>query len=808
MSTATFEIRDMSCGACVGRVERAVARIPGVERAAANLAARTLRVDYAAPADLPALTRALAQAGYPPAQAVAVLAVEGMHCASCVARIEAALAGLPGVVSACVNLAAGTAHVTHVAGAVDEGTLTDAVARAGYAARPVPAGDAGAALAAETRAAGRRAALAGALALPLVVLEMGGHLIPAFHHWQHVTFGAGAVWAVQGVLAALILAGPGRSFFLRGLPGLWRGRPDMNALVALGSGAAFLYSLVATVAPALLPEASRAVYFEAAAVIVALVLVGRWLEARAKGQAGAAIRALVALAPATARRLTPAGPEEVPAAALRPGDRVLVRPGERLPADGVVEDGESHVDEAMLTGEALPRPKAPGAAVTGGTVNGAGALTVRLVRTGADTTLARIVALVEAAQGAKLPVQALVDRITARFVPAVLAVAAATVAAWLAFGPSLAHALVAGVSVLIIACPCAMGLATPVSIMVGLGRAAQLGLLVRRGEALQRLEGARVVAFDKTGTLTEGRPALTDLIAAEGVGAEAVLTLAAAVEAASEHPLARAIAAAAGGRPLPAAAGFRALPGEGVTATVAGARVALGTARLMAREGADTAPLAAQAEGLAAAGKTVLFAAVDGRLAALLAVSDPLKPGAAEAVAALHARGLTTAMITGDGAPTARAIAAQLGIDRIAAEVLPAAKLAAVERLKAEGPVAFVGDGINDAPALAAADVGLAIGTGTDVAIESADVVLVSGDPRGVVQAVDLSRAVMRNIRQNLVWAFAYNVALIPVAAGLLYPAAGLLLSPMLAAAAMAASSVLVVGNALRLRRFGRGGQA
>lgn len=806
MTTATLEIRDMSCGACVGRVERAIAPLPGVEMAAANLAQRTLRVSFAAPADLPTIASALDRAGYPPARAVTRLAVEGMHCASCVGRIETALRAVPAVVAATVNLADATARVEHLAGAATPAVLAAAVAKAGYAARPLtdtaPAADH---LAAETRAAGRRAALAAALALPVVVLEMGGHVFPAFHHWQHALLGQTGAWALQAALAAVLLAWPGREFYVRGARSLARRAPDMNALVMLGTAAAFAYSLVATFAPEVLPPASRAVYYEAAAVIVALVLLGRWLEARAKGHAGAAIRRLVALAPATAMRLGPAGPEEVPAAGLQPGDRVLVRPGARVPADGIVEEGDSWVDESMLTGEPLPVAKAPGAAVTGGTVNGAGALTVRLTRTGEATTLSRIVALVEGAQGAKLPVQAMVDRITLWFVPAVLVVAAVTVAAWLALGPSLAHALVAGVSVLIIACPCAMGLATPTSIMVGTGKAAELGVLFRQGEALQALQETRVVALDKTGTLTKGAPELTDLEVAEGFDEAEVLALVAGAEADSEHPIADAIVRGAkvAGLTVPVAAELEAVPGFGVTAAVAGRRVAVGADRFMRRLEADPTPLAASAEALARAGKTPVYAAIDGRLAAVLAVADPIKASTPAAIAALHALGLRVAMITGDDRRTAQAIADQLGIDEVLAEVLPDGKVAAVRELQAAGrKVAFVGDGINDAPALAAADVGLAIGTGTDIAIESADVILMAGDLRGIPNALALSRATLTNIRQNLFWAFAYNTVLIPVAAGVLYPSLGVLLSPVLAAAAMGFSSVFVLSNALRLRRF------
>ena len=490
-----------------------------------------------------------------------------------------------------------------------------------------------------------------------------------------------------------------------------------------------------------------------------------------------------------------------------PGDIILVRPGDRIAVDGEVIEGRSHVDESMITGEPIPVEKGPGDMVTGGTVNGAGGFRFRATRVGADTTLAQIVKMVEEAQGAKLPIQGLVDRITLWFVPAVMAVAVLTVLVWLAFGPSpaLTHALVAGVAVLIIACPCAMGLATPTSIMVGTGRAAELGVLFRKGDALQELQGVDVVALDKTGTLTHGRPELTDLRMANGFDRAEVLALVAAVERGSEHPIAEAIvrAAQAEGLDLPRADGFGSLTGHGVQATVEGRRVLVGADRLMAREGIDLGDLAQAGAELAAEGRTPLYAAIDGRAAAVIGVSDPLKPTTRAAIAALHRLGLEVAMITGDNRATAQAIARQVGIDRVEAEVLPEGKVAAIEALRAGGKkLAFVGDGINDAPALASADVGIAIGTGTDVAIEAADVVLMSGDLRGVVNAFEISAQTMRNIRQNLFWAFAYNTALIPVAAGVLYPVFGVLLSPVLAAGAMAMSSVFVVSNALRLRRF------
>jgi P-type Cu+ transporter len=646
--------------------------------------------------------------------------------------------------------------------------------------------------------------IAALLTLPVFVLEMGSHTIPAFHHWVMDTIGHQTSRLIQFVLTTAVLLGPGLQFYRKGIPALLRGAPDMNALVAIGTGAAWSFSVVATFAPQLLPAGSAQVYFEAAAVIVTLILLGRTLEARAKGRTGEAIRKLMGLRAHTALVVRDGAAEEVPVDTIVPGDLIRLRPGERVAVDGEVTEGTSWVDESMLTGEPLPVAKEPGAEVTGGTVNGTGSLTFRATRVGRDTTLAQIIRMVEEAQGARLPIQSLVNRITAVFVPVVIGIAALTVAVWLAFGPepALTHALVAGVAVLIIACPCAMGLATPTSIMVGTGRAAELGVLFRKGDALQSLHEARVVAFDKTGTLTAGRPEMVALEAASGQDADRVLALAAALEARSEHPIAGAIVRAARtrGLALTEPEGFGSETGFGVSGTVEGHTVMIGAARLFDREGIDLGPLAAAAEAQAARGRTPLFVAVDGTAAAFLAVADPVKPGTPAAVKALHALGLEVAMITGDSRRTAEAIAADLGIDHVVAEVLPDGKVAALESLRAGRKVAFVGDGINDAPALAAADVGLAIGTGTDVAIESADVVLVSGDIGGVVNAFHVSARTMTNIRQNLFWAFGYNVLLIPVAAGVLFPFGGPLLSPMLAAGAMALSSVFVLTNALRLR--------
>lgn len=736
------------------------------------------------------------------------LSVEGMSCASCVAHVERALKAQPGIEEARVNLATGRASLTLAAGAPSPERIAAAVTEAGYDATPVTDDRAAQDREAKAREAEqtglrRDTLLAAAGTIPLMVLEMGGHLVPAFHHWLGMTFGDTALRLVTFLLAAFVMFGPGRRFFVLGFASLRRLAPDMNALVMIGAGAAFLYSAVASFLPALLPPGTALTYFETGAVIVTLILAGRWLEARARGRTSEAIRRLVQLQPRTARLRTANGEREVAIEDLRVGDTLLVRPGERIPTDGVVVEGASPVDEAMLTGEPLPVSKKPGDTVTGGTVNGAGALAVEARSVGADTVLAQILRTVEEAQGAKLPIQALVDRVTAVFVPAILLAALATFLVWLVFGPApaLPFALVNAVSVLIIACPCAMGLATPVSIMIGVGKGAELGILFRRGEALQALRDIRTVALDKTGTLTEGRPKLTDVAVAEGFMREDVLALAAAVEARSEHPVAQAIVAAAPGS-LASATAFVAESGYGVSALVGGRRVAVGSDRMMARDGIDIGALSATSEALACAGKTPLYVAVDGRVAGALAVADTVRPTTPDALAGLHGQGLRLAMITGDDPRTARAIASELGIDEVAAQVLPADKAAIVRRLREGGGVAFVGDGINDAPALAEAEVGVAVGTGTDIAIESADVVLMSGDLRKLPVGIALSRATMRNIRQNLVWAFGYNALLIPVAAGVLYPAFGVTLSPILASAAMALSSVSVLSNALRLRGF------
>ncbi len=796
-----LKVTGMGCASCVGRVEAALRDVPGVEDASVNFATKTAQVAFEGSAS--ALTKALDAAGYPAETSQADLSIDGMTCASCVAKIERVLTSSSGVIDAQVNLATRTATVTYATGATTPESLAQVITKIGYPARIQDVSEPENREEDEIRRLTRTTILAAVLALPVFILEMGGHMIPAFHHWVHATIGAQSSQLIQFVLTSALLIGPGRVFYRKGIPSLLQGTPDMNALVALGTGAAYLYSVVATFAPGVLPQGTANVYFEAAAVIVVLILLGRLMEARAKGKTGAAIRKLVGLQPKTARVEVDGQLQDRPIAEIAVGAILHIRPGERVPVDAEVLEGTSYVDESMITGEPVPVGKSPGAPVVGGTVNGTGALRVRATRVGGDTVLAQVIRMVQQAQGAKLPIQGLVDRITYRFVPAVILVAVITVAIWLIFGPSpaLPLALVAGVSVLIIACPCAMGLATPTSIMVGTGRAAELGVLFRKGDALQQLQQARVIAMDKTGTLTLGRPELDSVTTANGFDRDEVVRLAAALEARSEHPIASAITRA-GPATLPEASDVRSLTGLGVQGQVEGRDVLIGSHRLMQQRGIDLGFLMEEAETRAAEGATPLFVALDGQAAATLSVSDPIKPGTEEALARLHQMGLTAAMVTGDNARTAQALADRLGIDHVTAEVMPDGKVDAITALRDQfGTLAFVGDGINDAPALASADIGIAIGTGTDVAIETADVVLMSGDLRGVANATEISRRTMRNIRQNLGWAFGYNVLLIPVAAGALYPFGGHLLSPALAAGAMALSSVFVVSNALRLRR-------
>jgi len=809
-ATLTVPIEGMTCASCVGRVEKVLKRLPGVSNAAVNLATERAEVTFTGAPDPVLVAKAVEEAGYSVPEQTTSLQIEGMTCASCVARIERVLEAVPGVTAAVVNLATEKAQIRHTA-SLAASDLERAVRDAGYEARQITADDTDdrerTKRELEIVRIGRSLFLAAVLTLPIFLIEMGSHFIPGVHEWIMDNLGHRESYYLQFALTSVVLFGPGLRFYTKGIPALLRGAPDMNSLVALGTAAAYSYSVVATFLPGLLPLGTANVYYEAAAVIVTLILLGRYLEARAKGRTSEAIKRLVGLSPKTARVVRNGQAVEVALDQVHVGDLVVVRPGEKVAVDGEVVEGSSYVDESMITGEPVPSQKSEGDPVVGGTINKTGSFTFRATKVGADTVLANIIRMVEEAQGSKLPIQALVDKVTAWFVPAVIAAAVATFLVWLVFGPepALSFALVNAVAVLIIACPCAMGLATPTSIMVGTGRAAELGVLFRKGEALQSLKGVSVVALDKTGTLTKGRPELTDVVTAPGFSDAEVLALVAAVETRSEHPIAEAIVEAAKARDLEVSepSAFDAVPGFGVSAVVGGRRVEVGADRFMQKLGYDVAGFAAAAKRLGEEGKSPLYAAVDGGLAAIIAVADPIKPSTPATIAALHDLGLKVAMITGDNRRTAEAIAKRLGIDEVHAEVLPDGKVEAVKRLREGGRhVAFVGDGINDAPALAEADVGIAIGTGTDIAVESADVVLMSGDLRGVINAISLSKATIRNIKQNLFWAFAYNVLLIPVAAGVLYPLDETLLSPMIAAGAMALSSVFVLGNALRLRGF------
>lgn len=737
-----------------------------------------------------------------------VMSVSNMSCASCAGRVDKALWQLPGVLAVDVNLATETVQVTYTPDLASRADFIAASTAAGYAAQEHSEDSHGQVQARKQQLAeayGRRSRLAVFLAAPVIILGMGGHVLPGFERLIADVIGQKANWIIQCIFATAVLFGPGLDFYRRGFPALWRGAPDMNSLVALGTGAAYAFSLIATFLPQVLPEGVSGVYYEPASLIVVLILFGRDLENRAKGRTGKAIQSLLGLRVKTAQVRRAGEFVDCPIEEIVVGDVLSLRPGERVAVDGVVHEGSSYIDESMITGEPRPVEKSTGAALTAGTVNGMGHVIYEARRVGHDTTLSQIIQLVEQAQGAKLPIKALVDRLTLWFVPMVLILAFVTVTVWMIWGPApaLPYALVAGVCVLIIACPCAMGLATPTSIMVGTGRAAEMGVLFRKGDALQLLADVDVIAFDKTGTLTRGQPVLTDLDVADGLGRRAALQVMASVEQGSDHPIARAIvmAAAEEGLDLLPIQDGQTYAGLGLSAHVAGEEVILGTERFMRERGIDVKGYHGSAEALASQGKSVIFAARAGQVIALAGVSDALKPSTQGAIAQLKAAGITVVMLTGDRRDAALQIAADLGIDQVHAELLPADKSRVLAELKTKArQLAFVGDGINDAPALAAADIGIALGTGTDVAVESADIVLMSGDLLGVVNAIEMSRLTLRNIKQNLFWAFGYNVALIPVAAGALYPAFGMLLSPILAAAAMALSSIFVLANALRLR--------
>ncbi len=813
----TLPVGGMTCASCVARVEKALAKVEGVSSASVNLAAGSATVTADPSRTGPSeLAEAVRGVGYEVPEERVSFPVEGMTCASCVARVERALRKVPGVSAASVNLAAGTATVEYFPGAISPEGLRSAVEGAGYAVPRVEPGEDPVARQerVQREEEGRlrsRLAVGLACGIPLLLLSHG-----------HMLFG-GDLLPISGFAAAVLqflLATPiqfysGSRYYLGAWTAARHGTTDMNTLVALGTSVAYLYSVVATFAPAWVSAEALTVhlYYETSAAIIVLVLLGRFFEARAKGRTSDAVKKLIGLAPKTARVERGGGEVDVPIESVTVGERVVVRPGERIPVDGAVEEGRSAVDESMLTGEPIPAEKTPGSAVTGGTMNLNGRLVFTATRVGKETVLSRIVEMVREAQGSKPPIGRLADVIASYFVPSVMAVAALTFLAWYLLGPEPrgTYAMVNMIAVLIIACPCAMGLATPTSIMVATGRGAELGILVRDGAALETAQKVDTVVLDKTGTITRGRPeAVAVLPAADGgwvgeAGERELLRLAACAESGSSHPLADAVVRAAREKGIDVASpeDFESVPGKGIRASAGGRRVLVGNAAWLAEEGVSAAPLLDPAARVADAGGTPVLVAVDGRAAGVIPIADAVKEGSPEAIRRLRGMGLEVVMLTGDDPRTAESVAREAGIDRVVAGVLPDRKAAEVKALQERGKVvAMVGDGINDAPALAQADVGMAIGTGTDIAMESGDLVLMGGDLRAVTAAISLSRATLRNIKQNLFWAFAYNVVLIPVAAGILYPFFGMLLDPVFAAAAMGMSSVSVVTNALRLRGF------
>ena len=814
--TLQVPIEGMTCASCSSRVQRGLSRLPGMADAAVNLATEKATVSYdPALLDQNAIIAAVHDIGYGVRLEKRTLHIGDMSCASCVARVEKALKATPGVTSVSVNFATETAAVEYLPGTVTQAALRAAVEGAGYVLREPEAGSM--VSAGDQAAEARRRELLVTRRKMIVSLGVGAFLMllgffpPSFLTQRQL-------WLVMFALATPVQFWAGRQFYRGAWASARHRTTDMNTLIAVGTSVAYVYSAAVTFFPGFFESIAgagfeAAVYYETAVIIIGLILLGRFLEARAKGQTSDAMKKLMGLQAKTARVVRDDVELDVPVDSVRAGDIVVVRPGEKIPVDGVVLDGRSAVDEAMLTGESIPVEKGPGDEVIGATLNKTGSFRFRATRVGADTALAQIIRLVEEAQGSKAPIQRTADYVASIFVPSVFGIATVTFLIWLLFGPEPAFtlAMLAAVSVLIIACPCALGLATPTAIMVGTGKGAENGILIRSGDALERAYKLDAIVLDKTGTLTVGRPVVTDIVMAVGpdgsevMAGERLLALAASAERGSEHPLGEAVVGRAGelGLTLSRPDEFVAIPGYGIEVTLDGSRVLLGNGRLMQERAYELGGLAEEAERLATEGKTPMFVAVDGAVAGIIAVADTLKPDAVEAVARLKALGLQVAMITGDNRRTAEAVARQLGIDRVLAEVLPDRKAEEVRRLQAEGRVvAMVGDGINDAPALAQADIGVAIGTGTDVAMEASDITLIRGDLMPIVTAVALSNATMRIIRQNLFWAFAYNVALIPVAAGILYPVFGVVLDPMLAAGAMALSSVSVVSNSLRLRRF------
>jgi len=812
LGKARIQVTGMTCTTCAATIEKGLAETPGVQQANVNFASEKASVEYdPAKVDLGRIKDTVTQLGYGVATRKSIFPVGGMTCAACVARVEQALLGVPGVVSANVNLASEKATVDYIEG-TEIADLQRAVKEAGYELGPEAETleDVTTAAKREIRATRNRFILA--IILGALILVLG--FVPSFGGKPYL------MWA----LATPVQFWAGLRFY-RGAWGALKHRTtDMNTLIAVGTSAAYFYSVVAILFPSLFVAAGRepALYFDTAALIIGLILLGRFLEARARGQTSEAIKKLIGLKPKTALVIRDGKEMEIPVEDVQVGDLILVRPGERVPVDGIIREGYSSIDESMITGESIPVDKKAGDEVIGATVNKTGSFQFEATKVGKDTTLAHIIRMVEEAQGSKAPIQRLADVIASYFVPVVIGIAIIAFIIWYFLGPAPAFtfALLNFVAVLIIACPCALGLATPTAIMVGTGKGAENGILIRSAEALERSHKISTVLLDKTGTLTRGEPKVTDIIAIPSSSQEEVLRLAASAEHGSEHPLGEAIVRAASEKRLELVpvSDFNAVPGHGVEALVEGKELLLGNLRLITDRGLSLNGLEEEAKHLWEKGKTVMFLGIDSQIRGIIAVADTLKPNARAAVDALHNMGTEVVMLTGDNQRTAEAIAREAGIDRVLAEVLPEHKAQEVKKLQGKGRVvAMVGDGINDAPALAQADVGIALGTGTDVAMETGDITLISGDLTGVVTAISLSKHTMRTIKQNLFWAFAYNTALIPVAAGLLYLAFGHtgvpsglhfilgdygFLNPILAAAAMAASSITVVSNSLRLRRF------
>ncbi|MEA4929352.1 MAG: heavy metal translocating P-type ATPase [Candidatus Limiplasma sp.] len=813
-----WELQGMTCAACAQRIEKTVSKLPGVEQANVNLASEKLFVEYD-PNALAAddIRTAVEKIGYgatekTSAQTVTI-PIGGMTCAACAQRIEKTLRKLPGVEQAGVNLATEKATVTYQPQQVRFSAIREAIEKIGYqvlrTTRANAAEEDRARRQKQIRTLWTKFIFAAAFSLPLLYIAMApmltGVALPfpeALHPMHHPLR-----YALTELLLVLPVIGVGYRFYTVGYRALWQRSPNMDSLIAVGTTAAFGYSLYNVFQIAAGNHAAvDALYFETAGVIITLILLGKSLEAMSKGRTGEAIKKLMGLAPKTATVLQNGQEQEIPIDEVEIGDTVVVRPGASIPVDGTVLDGHTAIDESMLTGESMPVDKQAGDPVYAASLNTTGAIRFRAEKVGGDTALGQIIRLVEDAQGSKAPIAQLADVVSGYFVPAVVGIALAAGLAWFfGTGGDVRFALTIFISVLVIACPCALGLATPTAIMVGTGKGAEHGILIKGGEALETAHTVNTIVFDKTGTLTAGKPTVTDVLPLDDRDADALLTLAAAAETASEHPLGQAIvqAAKAKGLSLPNVEQFQSITGMGIEAMLDGRRVLAGSRKLMETRGVPLAQAEAEADRLADEGKTPMYIAADGQLAGLVAVADVLKPSSREAVASLHALGIQVVMLTGDNRKTAQAIARQAGIDRVLAEVLPQDKANEVKALQAEGrKVAMVGDGINDAPALVQADIGIAIGSGTDVAMESADIVLMRSDLRDVPTAIELSKRTIRNIKQNLFWAFGYNVIGIPIAAGVLHLFGGPLLNPIFAAAAMSLSSVSVLTNALRLKRF------